>query len=131
MLEIIEPTYIKKLVELIESSTSALSHLTTTLQNMSRGGFDDGSRLRVRTEWLDDGIVRVYDASRSVDLLEVLKELSWGFYGLAETRSLLDKAVGTADSPPPEGGVVLLGYDGSALRRIGVTPDGKLLAVLG
>jgi hypothetical protein len=40
-------------------------------------------------------------------------------------------AVGTPDSSPPPKGIVLLGYDGTYLRRVKVTSDGKLLAVLG
>jgi len=131
MIELLEPSYLKRLVESMEGATSALSHLITTFQNVGRAGFDDAGRLRVRTEYLDDGYVRVRDSSGTVDLLEVLRELSWSFYGLAEARSLLDKAVGEADKPPPDGGVTLLGFDGSALRRVKVTSDGKLLAVLG
>ena len=43
----------------------------------------------------------------------------------------LGDAVGTPDSSPPPKGVVLLGFDGSVLRRVRVTSDGRLLAVLG
>jgi len=43
----------------------------------------------------------------------------------------MSRAVGEADKSPPPGGVVLLGYDGSLLRRVKVTSDGKLLAQLG
>jgi hypothetical protein len=40
-------------------------------------------------------------------------------------------AVGTPDSSPPSKGIVLLGYDGSLVRRVKVTSDGKLLCQLG
>ena len=40
-------------------------------------------------------------------------------------------AIGTPDSAPPPKGIVLLGFDGNMLRRVKVTSDGKLLAVLG
>jgi len=43
----------------------------------------------------------------------------------------LRDAVGTPDSSPPPKGVVLLGYDGTYLRRVKVASDGRLLAVLG
>jgi len=43
----------------------------------------------------------------------------------------LMKAIGTPDSSPPEGGVVLLGYDGSYVRRVKTTSDGKLVLWLG
>jgi len=48
-----------------------------------------------------------------------------------EIKSNLSKLAGTADSTPPSGGVVLLGYDGTYLRRVKVTSDGKILAYLG
>jgi len=40
-------------------------------------------------------------------------------------------AVGTPDSSPPAKGIVILGFDGTYIRRIKTTSDGKLLAVLG
>ncbi|MCC6049691.1 MAG: hypothetical protein LM580_03235 [Thermofilum sp.] len=56
----------------------------------SRVGFDDSSRLRVRAEYIDDGYVRVRDASGSVDILEILREMSWTFYNLSQQRRLLE-----------------------------------------
>jgi hypothetical protein len=50
---------------------------------------------------------------------------------LRDTLSSLNNAVGTPDSSPPSKGMVLLGYDGSLLRRVKVTSDGKLLCQLG
>jgi len=48
-----------------------------------------------------------------------------------EALKNISDATGTPDSSPPTKGVVLLGFDGSALRRVRTTSDGKLLAVLG
>jgi len=47
------------------------------------------------------------------------------------SESTLSSFVGTPDSSPPSKGVVLLGYDGTYVRRVKVTSDGKLLAALG
>jgi len=47
------------------------------------------------------------------------------------SEATLTSFIGTPDSTPPAKGVVLLGYDGAYLRRVRVTSDGKLLAVLG
>jgi len=47
------------------------------------------------------------------------------------SESTLSSFVGTPDSSPPSKGVVLLGYDGSLMRRVKVTSDGKLLCQLG
>jgi hypothetical protein len=47
------------------------------------------------------------------------------------SESTLSSFVGTPDSSPPSKGVVLLGYDGTYVRRVKVTSDGKLLATLG
>ena len=47
------------------------------------------------------------------------------------SESTLSSFVGTPDSSPPSKGVVLLGYDGTYVRRVKVTSDGKLLCQLG
>ena len=47
------------------------------------------------------------------------------------SESTLSSFVGTPDSSPPSKGIVLLGYDGSLVRRVKVTSDGKLLCQLG
>ena len=59
-------------------------------------------------------------------VLEVLDPL----YVRDMLRDVRD-ATGQADGSPPPRGVVLLGYDGTYLRRVRVAPDGRLLAVLG
>jgi hypothetical protein len=179
--EILNPDFVKELLESFETISNAL-------QNVTRVGFDESSRLRVRAEYLDDGYIRVRDTSASIDILEMLREFSWTFYNLAESNKLLndlagalssvgtDKLrasivdslpsgtnkigsvdvasipnpsnldvalstrasestlssfVGTPDSSPPSKGILLLGYDGSLVRRVKVTSDGKLLCQLG
>ena len=124
MVEVLDPNYLRALQE-------SLLTIANALQNLTRSGFDDTSRLRARVEYMDDGYVRVRDTSGTVDLLEALRELSWVLYNQAEASSLLSRAIGTSDSEPPLGGVVMLGFDGSVLRRVRVASDGKLLAVLG
>jgi hypothetical protein len=47
------------------------------------------------------------------------------------SEATLSSFVGTPDSSPPSKGVALLGFDGTYARRVRVTSDGKLLAVLG
>jgi hypothetical protein len=47
------------------------------------------------------------------------------------SESTLSSFVGTPDSSPPSKGVVLLGYDGTYLRRLRVDSTGRLLLVLG
>jgi hypothetical protein len=47
------------------------------------------------------------------------------------SESTLSSFVGTPASSPPSKGVVLLGFDGTYLRRLKTTSDGKLLCVLG
>ena len=69
-----------------------------------------------------------------VDLsLTALRDALRGAGGrtLTDLYDQLSRAIGTSDSAPPPGGVVMLGFDGSALRRVRVAPDGKLLAVFG
>jgi hypothetical protein len=85
--EILNPDFVKELLESFET-------ICNTLQNMTRVGFDDSSRLRVRAEYLDDGYIRVRDTSASIDILEMLKEFSWTFYNLAESNKLLSDLTG-------------------------------------
>ena len=124
LLEALDPNYLRVLQE-------TLTTLTNTLLNIARAGFDDSSRVRTRVEYIDDGYVRVRDTSATIDILEMLREFTWVVYNISETNTLISRVVGTVESTPPEGGVVLLGFDGSVLRRVKVTEDGKLLAVLG
>jgi hypothetical protein len=143
LIELLNPDFMRELLESFETISNAL-------QNITRVGFDDSSRLRVRAEYLDDGYVRVRDLSGWVDILEMLREFSWTYYNLAESNKLLSDLTGALssvatdmlrvspidvssppDSSPPSKGVMILGYDGTYVRRIKTTSDGKLLAVLG
>jgi len=85
--ENLSPDFVKELLESFETISNAL-------QNMTRAGFDDSSRFRVRAEYVDDGYIRVRDASASIDILEMLREFSWTFYNLAESNKLLNDLVG-------------------------------------
>jgi len=89
--EFLNPDFAKELLESFETISNAL-------QNITRVGFDDTSRLRVRAEYLDDGYIRVRDTSASIDILEMLKEFSWTFYNLAESNKLLSDLTGALSS---------------------------------
>jgi len=82
LIEILNPDFMRELLEAFETISNAL-------QNITRAGFDDTSRFRVRAEYLDDGYVRVRDFSGSIDILEMLREFSWTYYNLAESNKLL------------------------------------------
>jgi len=87
LVELLDPGYIRALQE-------NLLTLTNTLQSLSRSGFDDSGRLRTRTEYLDDGWLKIrLDATSAfeVSIVEVLKEFSWVLYNLAEMSSLLSR----------------------------------------
>ena len=90
LIEILNPDFTRELLEAFETIANAL--------NITRVGFDDMSRLRVRAEYLDDGYVRVRDASASIDILEMLREFSWTFYNLAESNKLLSDLTGALSS---------------------------------
>ena len=87
MIEILDPQYARTALEALRLLANATASLA------SRVGFDDSSRLRVRTEFIDDGYVRVrVDTATAVDvnLLEILREMSWTFYNLSQQRRLLE-----------------------------------------
>ena len=107
MLEVVEPTYLRRLIETLEQ-------LVLALQNITRVWIDDSSRLFVRVGYIDDGYVRVRDTSASIDILEMLREFSWVLFNLAEASKLLSNlkpAIGVpeidlASYSIPGGGVV-------------------------
>jgi hypothetical protein len=183
MLEMLLPEYAK---QLLESYQSIYSQLASQLRWLY---FDDAFRLVTRVGWLDDGWIRVrVDGGSALDInmIEILREMSWLYYGIAEVSRNVDMLknalesvgldrlrvvaeltlgevnlarvggapltardwsqdfaklqnidvalssfVGAPDSPPPGRGVVILGYDGTYLRLVRVTSDGRLLATLG
>jgi len=91
--EILDPSYLREIQE-------RLLILISTLQNITRVGFDAESRIRARVEYIDDGYIRVMDTARSIDILEMLKEFSWTLYNLSETNSLLSKVIKFTDTLP-------------------------------
>ena len=87
MLEMLLPEYAKQLLENYQNIYSQLASQLRWLY------FDDASRLVTRVGYLDDGWIRVrVDAYSALDinLVEVLRELSWTFYNIAETNMLLE-----------------------------------------
>ena len=88
MLEMLLPEYAKQLLENYQNIYSQLASQLRWLY------FDDAYRLVTRVGWLDDGWIRVrVDAYSALDinLLEVLREMSWTFYNIAETNRLLTR----------------------------------------
>jgi hypothetical protein len=86
MLEMLLPEYTKQLLENYQSMYSQLASQLRWLY------FDEASRLMTRVVFLDDGWIRVrVDGASALDinLVEVLRELSWTFYNIAETNRLL------------------------------------------
>ena len=137
MLEVVEPTYLRRLIETLEQLVLALQHLT-------RAYYDDIFRPVVRVGILDDGYVRVRDTSASIDILEMLREFSWTQFNLSELNSLVSNL--SNKLPPPQSlsdslpnptttavGSALLGWDPSASvwRRVAVDSQGRVRATLG
>lgn len=87
IVEALDPAYLKKLQE-------SLLTLANALQNLTRGGFDEAYRPRVRVEYLDDGWLKVRTDPASafeVSIVEALRELSWALYSQAEASALLSR----------------------------------------
>jgi len=59
------------------------------------------------------------------------RDWSQDFAKLQNLDVALSSFVGSPGSSPPSKGVVILGYDGTYLRIIRVTSDGKVVGVLG
>jgi hypothetical protein len=135
MLEMLLPEYTR---QLMENYQSVFNQLASQLRWLY---FDDAFRLVTRVGWLDDGWIRVRVdgwSALDINMIEILRELSWTFYNIAELGRRvgnldvpLSSFVGAPDQAPPGRGVVLLGFDGAYVRRVRVTSDGKLLATLG
>jgi hypothetical protein len=87
MLEVLLPEYAK---QLLENYQNIYSQLASQLRWLF---FDDYFRLVTRVGYLDDGWIRVrVDTGSALDinLLEVLRELSWMFYNIAEVGKNVD-----------------------------------------
>jgi hypothetical protein len=174
MLEILLPEYTK---QLLENYQNIFSQLASQLRWLY---FDEAFRLVIRVGYLDDGWIRLKLDGHWEFTGELLREMSWGFYSIAEVGKNVDMlknalaSIGTdklrvsvVDTLPrspfyltdstgnelssyiknidtaissftgspggsvPARGVVILGYDGTYLRIVKVTSDGRLLATLG
>jgi hypothetical protein len=84
MIEILIPEYQK---QLLENNQSLLNTIASQLRWLY---FDDASRLVTRVGYIDDGYVRVRDASASIDILDMLRAFSWTFYNLSEMSRNID-----------------------------------------
>jgi hypothetical protein len=150
VLEVLDPQYARTALESLRLLASAAASLA------SRVGFDDSSRLRVRAEHIDDGFVRVRDASGTVDILEILREMSWTFYNLSQQRRLLENLDVALSTRASEGtlssfsakfpsaaaladnlsnptttviGSALLAWDGTYWRRVAADSSSRLRVV--
>jgi hypothetical protein len=83
MLEMLLPEYAKQLLENYQSIYSQLASQLRWAQ------FDDSFRLVVRAGYLDDGYIRLRLDGHWEFTGELLREMSWVFYNLAETSKLL------------------------------------------
>jgi hypothetical protein len=95
MLEMLLPEYTR---QLLENYQNVLSQVVSQLRWLH---FDDAFRLVTRVGYLDDGWIRVrVDGGSALDinLLEILRELSWLFYNVAESNRLLDSLTGALSS---------------------------------
>jgi len=87
MLEMLLPEYTR---QLMENYQNVLIQLASQLRWLH---FDDASRLVTRVGWLDDGWIRVRVdgwSALDINMVEVLRELSWTFYNIVESNRLLD-----------------------------------------
>jgi hypothetical protein len=87
VLELIIPTYARQLLENYQSIYSQLASQLRWLY------FDDSFRLMTRVGYLDDGWIRVrVDTGSALDInmIEILRELSWVFYSVAEVGRNVD-----------------------------------------
>jgi len=83
MLEMLLPEYAKQLLENYQNIYSQLASQLRWLY------FDDASRLVTRVGYLDDGWIRLRLDGHWEFTGELLREMSWTFYNIAETNRLL------------------------------------------
>jgi hypothetical protein len=103
--------------------SDSLSNPTTTIIGVANLGWDGTYWRRLVTD-TSSRLRTVVESVANPSNLDVA-------LSTRASESTLSSFVGTPDSSPPSKGVVLLGYDGTYTRRVKVTSDGKLLAVLG
>jgi len=95
MLEMLLPEYTR---QLLENYQNVFSQLASQLRWLY---FDDTSRLMTRVSWLDDGWIRVRVdgwSALDINMVEILRELSWTFYNVIESNRLLDLLTGALAS---------------------------------
>jgi hypothetical protein len=86
MLEMLLPEYTR---QLMENYQNVFSQMASQLRWLH---FDDSFRLVTRVGWLDDGWIRVRVdgwSALDINMVEILRELSWIFYNVAESNRLL------------------------------------------
>jgi hypothetical protein len=86
VLEILLPEYVG---QLLENYQNVFIQVASQLRWLH---FDDASRLVTRVGWVDDGWIRVRVEGWSaldINMVEILRELSWTFYSMAESNRLL------------------------------------------
>jgi hypothetical protein len=86
MLEMLLPEYTR---QLMENYQNVFSQMASQLRWLH---FDDASRLVTRVGWLDDGWIRVRVdgwSALDINMVEMLRELSWVFYSVVESNSLV------------------------------------------
>jgi len=84
--------------QLLENYQNIYAQLASQLRWLY---FDDSFRLVTRVGYIDDGWVRArIDTSSALDvnLIEILRELSWTFYNIAESNKLLNSLSGALSS---------------------------------
>jgi len=95
MLEMLLPEYTR---QLMENYQNVFSQVASQLRWLH---FDDAFRLVTRVGYLDDGWIRVRVDSGSaldINMVEILRELSWTFYNVAESNRMLDLLTGALSS---------------------------------
>jgi hypothetical protein len=88
MLEMLLPEYNRQLMENYQNIFSQVASQLRWLH------FDDASRLVTRVGYLDDGWIRLRLDGHWEFTGELLRELSWTFYNVAESNRLLDSLAG-------------------------------------
>jgi hypothetical protein len=92
VLEMLLPEYTR---QLLENYQNVFSQVASQLRWLH---FDDASRLVTRVGFLDDGWIRVRLDGHWDFTGELLRELSWTFYNIAESNRLLDSLAGALSS---------------------------------
>jgi hypothetical protein len=129
LIEIIDPTYLKEKIANLDVllSTRASEATLSAIKNALASVGTDKLRASI-VDPLPSGTNKI----GSVDVASIPNPSNLDVaLSTRASESTLSSFVGTPDSSPPSKGISLLGYDGSLMRRVKVTSDGKLLCQLG